>query len=252
MTAAAPVSSDPIVIAIWHGSRDPLAAAGFEQFVRACRSRLAPISVWGGQLECAESSLAEQLSQLVEVRMATEHLAESPSAKRHAIALPVFMGAGVHVSEDIPAAIAAVCQQYPAFEIQTLPPLGRAPELADVLSDRCMAHPDVEAWIVWGHGSRLPAMAKGLVRTRQQLAARLPNRPVDLAFWSQSPNWQDAVEALVHQGYERVGIVPCFWFAGGLVERLHAEVRAWQSRHEGREVTISEVLTPHSLWVEAV
>lgn len=226
------------MILLWHGSRDRRAAIGFEQLVRDCQKQLAPQEVWGCQLECTEVALERQLSEVV-----------SRTASTRAIVLPVFVGEGVHVRVDIPQAIAHFQHEHPQVEIAVLPPLGHAGVLLDVLRDRCGAYPETDAWILWGHGSRRPSMAQGLAATRAQLAAQFINTPVANAFWTQSPTWCEAIQTYVEQGYANIAILPCFWFAGGLTERLSAEVRAWQSQHDDLHVAIADVLMPHPLWV---
>ncbi|MEM9155786.1 MAG: CbiX/SirB N-terminal domain-containing protein [Cyanobacteria bacterium P01_F01_bin.33] len=240
--ALSPPSVLPTVILLWHGSRDRRAALGFEQLVHNCQTQLAPQPVRGCQLECGSVPLEQQLHVIL----------SKPGISESAIVVPIFMGAGVHVRDDIPAAIAACQQQHPGAEIVVLPPLGQSVALVDVLRDRCAAYSEIDAWLIWGHGSRLPAMARGLDKVRTQLVSRLSGQPVALAFWAQQPTWHDAVRSLAGKGHRQIGILPCTWFAGSLVDRLAAEIRAWQSQHQDWRVYLADVLVPHPCWVNEI
>jgi sirohydrochlorin ferrochelatase len=49
--------------------------------------------------------------------------------------LPLFLSAGAHVAQDIPAQTAEVRSRYPKLIVEVLPPIGEDPRFAALLRD---------------------------------------------------------------------------------------------------------------------
>ena len=235
------------LVLVSHGSRDRRAREAFAQFVRHCQANLAPYAVAGTQLELAELPLAEQILQVSQ---------SWPQAMQTAIVVPVMAASGIHVREDIPAAVSQVQSQCPQTRFQVAPPLGQSPVRQHILSDRAatLSATDggaIDSWVLWGHGSRLTAFAHQFEASSQQLAATL-DCPVVTAYGMQPPSLETQVAALYRDGHRRIGIIPGLLFPGSLADRLGAAAVQLQSRYPGLAIAVAEVLMPHALWVEAV
>ncbi|MEJ7138090.1 sirohydrochlorin chelatase [Amphibiibacter pelophylacis] len=103
-----------------HGSRDPRWALPFERMAQALRERLPSAESTRVQLAFLEL-MTPSLSE------AATHAVQS-GAQRIAVA-PLFLGAGSHIREDLPALLDDLRQQHPGVQLDLLPLLGDMPEL---------------------------------------------------------------------------------------------------------------------------
>ncbi len=229
----------PVSMLICHGSRDPHYQAAFTQFVDSCHDALAPYPVVAGQLEVSELSLAEQII-LVTQAWASECL----------IMVPIFMGGGVHVEQDLPAAIQSVQQRCPSLKvIQTLP-LGQVPEVITVLETRIQTTP-AEAYILLFHGSRHPNFTGYVARWLQPLQA-ISTLPVVPACWAYGPSLAAQVESLYGQGYRQIQILPFFFFPGGILERVQQQHDQLEHQWPALDLRLAPPLLPDPMMIQAV
>ena len=127
--------------------------------------------------------------------------------------LPVFLLAGVHVMEDLPAEIAKAKQLLGgAIELTLCPHLGGQAEMINILSQRIKAVP-AEAALLVAHGSR---RAKGN-RTVKALGQQLDT---EVAYWAIAPDIEEKVIELMQKGAQRIAILPYFLFAGGITDAI--------------------------------
>jgi sirohydrochlorin cobaltochelatase len=231
------------LILVYHCSRDCRARDGFEQLLNDCRRALAPQPVAGAQLEFGDRPLAEQLTGEV-ARI-------SPEIDTLTV-VPIFMGNGTHVRDDIPAALATFKEQHPHITLRSTPPLGQSPALAVVLEQHLRHHSALDRWIVWFHGSRLPQFGAEAEQVCQELQQRQPRCHIATAYWAQTPSLATQVDNCYQRGIRQLGVLPAFFFAGGLVDRLRVEVQQLQQQYAGLDMAIADLLMPHPLWVEAI
>lgn len=131
--------------------------------------------------------------------------------------LPLFLLAGVHVMEDIPQEVAKAREiSNPRVAIDLHTHLGTHPGLIELLI-RQMANTTAEAWILIAHGSRRPSAKAPIEEIARKLGAFS-------AYWAIPPKLETRVEKLVIAGYKKIGIVPCFLFAGGITDAISATV----------------------------
>lgn len=129
--------------------------------------------------------------------------------------VPLFLLPGVHVSEDIPAEV-AIAQQVGQVKIDLRPYLGTHPDLSRLLANS-MSAITADAWILLAHGSRRP----GSKQTVEALATQLG---AVSAYWAVPPKLESQVKALVSAGYQQIGILPYFLFAGGITDAIASAV----------------------------
>ncbi|NJK61624.1 MAG: sirohydrochlorin chelatase [Synechococcaceae cyanobacterium SM2_3_1] len=204
------------VVLICHGSRDPRYQASLAKLAAACRAQM-PYAVATAQLELASLSLDQQLIALG--RQASV-----------LVLLPLFMGPGIHLQEDLKTAIAATSDQLPALDLQTAMPLGQDPGMIQLLAQRLCSHAST-AWILLSHGSRVPTFAAHMQRLRRQVIAVSSCKPLLPAFWTQPPSLTTQVERLIQRGIRRIEILPFFLFAGHLQDQITTTLSTLQEQY---------------------
>ena len=127
--------------------------------------------------------------------------------------LPVFLMAGVHVMEDLPAEMAKAKQQLgEAIELTLCSHLGGHAQMLDVLTQRIEAVP-AEAALLVAHGSRRPKGNRKIKALGQRLNT-------EVAYWAIAPDIEEKVIELMQQGAQRIAILPYFLFAGGITDAI--------------------------------
>lgn len=138
--------------------------------------------------------------------------------------LPLFLLAGVHVREDLPAEVAQA-QPLSPLPLHLLPHLGAGDALLPVLraQQRSLQFQIQQAqgaeqcrWVLMAHGSRRSEVTPSL----EALATRLEAR---LAYWVGSPSLGDRLTELWHAADAPIGLLSYFLFEGGITDGLQAQ-----------------------------
>lgn len=126
MAVIQPLAAHAIIL-FAHGSRDPL----WRKPIEAVASRIMQLSL-GALVRCAylELMAPDLLSCVSELTAA--------HAKSITI-LPMFLGVGKHVREDMPGLIASIRQVHPAVRFTLLPPVGEDERLIDLLAHMALS-----------------------------------------------------------------------------------------------------------------
>jgi sirohydrochlorin cobaltochelatase len=226
-----------------HGSRDPRSQVNLAQWADAFRHRLRQSEetldsgkwVQTGILEGAEIPLAQQLIDFADQ-------VRGQGVRKIAV-LPLFLLAGVHVLEDIPAAL-AIAQKHlgDRVQLQLRYHLGSHPRMADLLR-RNMQGAAVDQWILLSHGTRRPGGKQAIETIATQLGA-IP------AYWSVPPHLGDCLAAL-HQGEpQRIGILPYFMGASGILDTISTELSDLELRFNKLNLWIAPPLQPTAIAIE--
>lgn len=110
------------VILFAHGSRDPLWRAPMEAVrarLQAAQPRL--------PCRCAYLELCEPSLEAAVAELATMNLT-------HIAIVPLFLGAGRHVREDLPAMVHALAAAHPGLRITLSPPIGEDERLIALMA----------------------------------------------------------------------------------------------------------------------
>lgn len=99
-----------------HGSRDPKWAEPFKAIQSLIRAQAPDVPVELAFLELMQPGIQECLTLLAK-----------EDVKRISV-VPVFLAAGRHLREDLPALIAPIQQQFPDLVINVSAPIGDLPE----------------------------------------------------------------------------------------------------------------------------
>jgi len=234
-----------------HGSRDPRPEVAMEQLVKLISYSPVQISVSNQQrsgnnrfhqLPTVDISSTKQLlvdkaclelSPLSLVQQIVDFSDRALTQGYNKVQIiPVFLLPGTHVKEDIPNQVAIAQQTLGEKVILDLQPhLGTHPGLVQLLAK--IATKDIETWILLSHGSRRPGAKEPVKAIAKQLNA------VD-AYWAIAPSLESRVQALANAGYQQIGIVPYFLFAGGITDAIAQSVAQLQMRFSSINLHLTE------------
>lgn len=219
---------DSAYLLVYHGSRDPRPQAAVTELAdlfaqrMAHRNALVPHAVDArspaiatsgpvetAYLDCGPLPLHLQIVQFCQV------VAGSAPLRLHIV--PLFLLAGVHVTEDIPAEVAlAKAQLGDRVTITIAPHIGSHLRLRRILNERMSPVP-AEAWILLAHGSRRVGANQPIVALAEHLGA-VP------AFWSVPPDLELQIQTFEQMGLRQIAILPYFLFPGGITDAIATRV----------------------------
>lgn len=204
-----------------HGSRDPRPQQAIENLVQQLTAQLQgkttrQYMIGWAALELQPQPLHQQICQF------------AADAIVHKIdrleVIPLFLLPGVHVKEDIPAEVELARQKIGTHvKISIRPHLGSYPSRVQGLIELLKSQSEIEAWVILSHGTRHPDGNQPIADMTVQLHQQF-HKPVLAAYWSVPPNLETQIQALINSGYDRIGILPYFLFAGGITDAIAQSV----------------------------
>lgn len=233
-----------------HGSRDPRPQIAMEQL--SCllshlqivtktvageqRRRVAlenhqlRITVGTAYLELSPTSLHEQIIEFADRALVQGY-------KRIEI-VPLFLLSGVHVMEDIPAEVSIAQKTLgQAIKLDITPHLGTHPGLISLLAQQANTQVNTKAqkWILLAHGSRRAGAKEPVEAIALHLGALS-------AYWAVAPSLESRVQKLVSAGYQEIGIIPYFLFAGGITDAIAQMVDQLQEKFPSVRLHLAQPL----------
>lgn len=205
-----------------HGSRDPRPQIALEHLaklvtqrlhrrtpIRAGQHRLEQMPLVGtAVLELAPLPLHQQIQQFAERAMRCGYEVVQ--------IVPLFLLAGVHVVEDIPAEIEIAQEELRSkIHLHLCAHLGSQDQLWQLLLnpvEPLITDPQ-SGKVVIAHGSR--RAESNLVI--EQIAAQLGALP---AYWSIEPSLETQVTELIKRGHQPIVVLPYFLFEGGITDAI--------------------------------
>ncbi len=116
------------IILFAHGSRDPLWRRPMEAVAARVAARAPGTPVRCAYLELTEPDLPTAAAEVAALGLASVRI------------VPMFLGAGRHVREDLPALVDTLRQRHPQVTWELQAPVGEDGRLLDLLADLAM-HP---------------------------------------------------------------------------------------------------------------
>jgi sirohydrochlorin cobaltochelatase len=116
-------SSEPALLIVGHGSRDPRGAEEFHELVSLVRAR-APMPVEGGFIELSRPPISECVNNLKE------------RGAREISAVPLMLLAAGHAKDDVPATLVREKLTHPDLDFHYGRALGIRPELLELMDER--------------------------------------------------------------------------------------------------------------------
>ncbi|HZQ61361.1 MAG TPA: CbiX/SirB N-terminal domain-containing protein [Casimicrobiaceae bacterium] len=109
-----------------HGSREPRWAEPFEAIAQRVRDALPGVAVRLAFLERMEPDLASALG------------AFAAEGVKRATVVPLFLGQGGHLRDDLPRLVRAIAEEQRALDITLAPVAGESPIVLDALAAYCV------------------------------------------------------------------------------------------------------------------
>ncbi|SDL96270.1 sirohydrochlorin cobaltochelatase [Oryzisolibacter propanilivorax] len=117
------MSPSHAIILLAHGSRDPL----WRRPVEAVQARLQAAQP-DAVVRCAYLELCPPTLHDVVQELATQGI-------RRIAVVPLFLGAGRHVREDLPLTVEALARAHPALQLRLAPHVGEDERLLQLMAD---------------------------------------------------------------------------------------------------------------------
>lgn len=131
--------------------------------------------------------------------------------------LPLFLLAGIHVTQDIPNAIKIAQEKLQdKIRIQLMPYLGNYDNLITFFEQK-FCELSTEKRILIAHGSSLKKANEECKKIAFKLGA-------EIAFWSIKPNLQEKLATLAIDNIKSIAILPYFLFEGKITEAIALQV----------------------------
>jgi sirohydrochlorin cobaltochelatase len=230
-------SSEPALLIVGHGSRDPRGAEEFHELVSLVRAR-APMPVEGGFIELSRPPISECVNSLKE------------RGAREISAVPLMLLAAGHAKDDVPATLVREKLTHPDLDFHYGRALGIRPELLELMDDRISAVvPEEEkegtAVLIVGRGSSDPDANSDLAKMSRLYFEGRPYPLVETAFVSLAPpSVTEALERCRRLGAGRVAVFSYFLFTGVLEERIREQSRNFAEDNPEMEVRYAGYFGP--------
>lgn len=237
--AAAPharAARPPLVIA-GHGTRVELGAEDAAQLAEKVRRLLPGVRVESGYVELTEPPIEDALDAV---------LAEADAA----VVVPLMIGTGGHVREDIPDAIDRASARRPDATVVYTRHLGAPPPMLAALNQRIAAAradwsaEDTDVVLV-GRGCSVADANADHVRLARMVFESGGYARVHPAFIQVArPSLPQALAEAYACGARRIVVAPHFLFTGRLDEWTNQQARAFADAHPDAEVRVADVIGP--------
>jgi sirohydrochlorin cobaltochelatase len=230
-------SSEPALLIVGHGSRDPRGAEEFHELVSLVRDH-APMPVEGGFIELSRPPISECVNNLRE------------RGAREVSAVPLMLLAAGHAKDDVPATLVREKLTHPDLDFHYGRALGIRPELLELMDERISAVvPEEEregtAVLIVGRGSSDPDANSDLAKMARLFFEGRPYPLVETAFVSLAPpSVTEALERCRRLGAGRVAVFSYFLFTGVLEERIREQSRNFAEDNPEMEVRYAGYFGP--------
>lgn len=233
------MSSEPALLIVGHGSRDPRGAQEFHELVSLVRDH-APMPVEGGFIELSRPPISECVNNLRE------------RGAREVSAVPLMLLAAGHAKDDVPATLVREKMTHPDLDFHYGRALGIRPELLELMDERISAVvPEEEkegtAVLIVGRGSSDPDANSDLAKMARLYFEGRPYPLVETAFVSLAPpSVTEALERCRRLGAGRVAVFSYFLFTGVLEERIREQSRNFAEDNPEMEVRYAGYFGPNA------
>jgi sirohydrochlorin cobaltochelatase len=231
--------SEPALLVVGHGSRDPRGAAEFHALISLLRERESSLMVEGGFIELSRPPVSECVDRIVE------------KGAREISAVPLMLLAAGHAKNDIPATLVRERTSHPEVSFRYGRALGISPELLSLMDERISAVVPEEGRertvvLVVGRGSSDPDANSDLAKIARLFYEGRPYPLVESGFVSlASPRVPEALERCKRLGARRVVVFSYFLFTGVLEERIREQSERFAGANPDVEVRYAGYFGPH-------
>lgn len=232
------VDTEPAMLVVGHGSRDPRGAEEFHRLVELVKERNPEMSVGGGFIELSKPPISESVSELAE------------EGVRRIAAVPLMLLAAGHSKDDIPATLVREKESHPDLGFQYGRALGIRPELMELMERRVREvvgedEKEDTAVLVVGRGSSDPDANSDLWKICRLFYEGRSYREVEPAYVSMTPpGVAEGLQRCRRLGAKRVVVFSYFLFTGVLEERIRQQSEAFAAENPEVEVLYAGYFGP--------
>ncbi|MCW5953659.1 MAG: siroheme synthase [Propionibacteriaceae bacterium] len=234
--AAVPASPPPLVIA-GHGTRVNAGAEAAFALVGKVRALLPGVRVEAGFVELTPPTIDEALTAVLENQSA-------------AVVVPLMIGTGGHVREDIPEAIETAKTTYPDATVVYTRHLGSPAPMIAAVHQRIAAARD--EWpaeetdvLMVGRGCSVTDANADHVRLSRVIFETGGYHQVLSAFIQVArPSLPEILRQYYASGSRRIVVMPHYLFTGRLDQWVHQQVDSFRAGHPDADVRVAEVIGP--------
>jgi len=234
-TPSAPAAATPPLVIAGHGTRVAAGAAQAAELVARVRALLPDVQVEAGFVELTEPPIADALAPLL-----AEH--------GRAVVVPLMIGSGGHVRDDIPEAIADAQATQPDAAVAYTRHLGSPKALLAAVRQRIdaargeWAADDTDVILV-GRGCSIAETNADHVRLTRLLFEAGGYRQVAAAFIQVArPSLPEALAQAAAAGSRRIVVMPHFLFTGRLDQWTQQQTAEFVAAHPEVEVRVAGVI----------
>lgn len=227
----------PLIIAA-HGTRDAEGEAECRRLGRRVADRLPGTRSAVGFVELSSPSIPEALTGIV---------ADDPA--RRAVVVPLMLGTGGHVRNDIPGFIQEALDEVPGARIDYAGHLGADPRLVSAVRQRITAamgddwRPEDTTLVFVGRGALVPDANADHVRLARMHYEECGFRDVQPAFIQVTrPSLPEALDRAYEAGGRRIVVMGHWLFPGRLRQWTGEQSATWAADHPDAEVRVAGVI----------
>lgn len=226
------MSAPPLVIA-GHGTRVAEGAAVSRALVDRIRRLLPGVQVEAGFVELTPPTVDQALATALETSAS-------------AVVVPLMIGKGGHVRDDIPDSMQTALQAHPDAQLAYARHLGSPEPLVSAARQRILTAAD--DWsadsvtvVFVGRGCSVTAANADHVRLGRVVLETAGLAQVLPAFIQVvGPTVTEALDLAYASGSRRIVTMPHYLFPGKLTEWVSEAVQEWQRTHPDAEVRLAE------------
>ncbi|MEU3011461.1 sirohydrochlorin chelatase [Nocardia asteroides] len=200
--------SEPALILVAHGSRDPRSAAN----AAAVRDLVAE----------TRPDLTVRLAFLDLNAPSVDQVVDSVAAQdfAHTVVVPLLLGSAFHARVDLPGLLDSARRRHPRLRLDQADVLGPDPRLLTALCDRIAdAAPHATGIAVAAVGSTRPGANERTAEVAAEIARRT-GLAAEICFATSEPTLTAATTRLRARGADAVVVAPWFLAPGLLTDRL--------------------------------
>jgi sirohydrochlorin cobaltochelatase len=232
--------TDPALLIVGHGSRDPRGAREFHDLVGLVRRRNPSLTVEGGFIELSRPPISECVDRLAQ------------SGATNVAAVPLMLLAAGHAKDDIPATLVREKMAHPGTTFSYGRALGIRPELLELMDERISAVVSEEervetAVLLVGRGSSDPDANSDLSKIARLFYEGRPYPLVESAYVSMTPpGVAEGLERCRKLGAKRIAVFSYFLFTGILEERIRGQSKSFAATNPDVELHYAGYFGPDS------
>ena len=231
--------TNPALLVVGHGSRDPRGAREFHELMAMVRARDPALAVEGGFIELSRPPISECVERLAE------------GGARSIAAVPLMLLAAGHAKDDVPATLVREKIAHPEVDFRYGRALGIRPELLSLMDERISAvipgeEKEETAVLVVGRGSSDPDANSDLAKISRLYFEGRPYPFVEPAYVSLTPpSVAEGLERLKRLGARRIAVFSYFLFTGVLEERIRWQSEEFAAANPDVAISYAGYFGPH-------